>query len=49
MRQWLPARAWDATAEALADREIDRRLTGGAEIASDELPVMSDIDADLPW
>ena len=48
-RRWLIARGWNACMDQLADRELDRQLAEGAEVACVEIDIMTDEDGDLPY
>lgn len=44
---WLRERAHERKIDSFADRELKRRLENGADVASMELPVLS--EPDLPF
>jgi hypothetical protein len=50
-RAWLIKKGWDAVVDRLSDRELDRQLSEGAEVACVEVPVMDDFDElpDAEW
>jgi hypothetical protein len=47
-RDYLGLRRHEAQIESLVDRELQRRLDQGQEVACMELPVLSDPD-EIPW
>jgi hypothetical protein len=46
---WLHARAHEKMIEGFADRELARMLDQGEQIASIDLPVISEPDEEIPW
>ena len=47
--EWLRLRAHEKKLDGFVDRELDRRLANGAEVACMELPVLSDPDDEIPF
>jgi hypothetical protein len=47
--EWLRMRAYEQKAETFAQRELDRRMASGQEVASVELPVYSTDDEGIPF
>jgi hypothetical protein len=48
-RDYLGLKRHEAQIESFVDRELRRRLENGAQIASMELPVLSEPDDDVPF
>ena len=46
---WLRQRAYEAKADTFAERELNRRIESGQEIACVELPVYSTDDEGIPF
>jgi general stress protein YciG len=46
---YLAARQWNRLADSFADRELQRRLDAGEQVACIELPVQLDADGDVPF